>query len=212
MPDSYAIGLDYGTSSVRALLVNTATGQELAESTWPYEHGDDGVILARDPQLARQHPADYLKGAELTLKKVVAQAQKKVRGFRPERVVGLGVDTTGSTPLPVDGNGQPLAFDPRFKKNVNALAWLWKDHTGWAEAEEITSLGRGIRPQYLAKSGGVYSDFPGTVKHNLIRGGTLTETGPSGARQIHLRVGIGGIEIQKMGPIESDSGKPAATP
>jgi L-ribulokinase len=67
------------------------------------------------------------------------------------------VDTTGSTPLPVDTDGQPLAFHKEFADNPAALAWLWKDHTGFAEAEEITALAREIRPQYLAKCGGVYS-------------------------------------------------------
>ena len=72
-------------------------------------------------------------------------------------MVGIGVDTTGSTPLPVDGRGQPLAFERRFAKNPAAMAWLWKDHTGVAEAAEITALAKKIRPQYLAKCGGTYS-------------------------------------------------------
>lgn len=153
----YAIGLDYGTNSVRALIVDTANGREVATAVWDYEHGDHGVILARDPHLARQHPADYIKGAEITLRKAVAAAVKNVKGFKAEQIVGLGVDTTGSTPLPLDAQGQPLAFDRRFAKNPNAMAWLWKDHTGIAEAAEITALARRIRPQYLAKCGGTYS-------------------------------------------------------
>ncbi|MGH7993594.1 MAG: ribulokinase [Limisphaerales bacterium] len=153
----YTIGLDYGTNSVRALIVNTANGREVATAVWDYEHGTAGVILARDPHLARQHPADYLKGAAITIKKALAGATKNVRGFRPVQVVGIGVDTTGSTPLPVDQNGQPLAFDKKFAKNPAAMAWLWKDHTGVAEAAEITELARRMRPQYLAKCGGVYS-------------------------------------------------------
>ena len=153
----YTIGLDYGTNSVRALIVNTANGREVGTAVWNYEHGTAGVILSRDPNLARQHPADYLKGAEVTIKKALADAKKNARGFEPEQVVGIGVDTTGSTPLPVDANGQPLAFNRRFAKNPAAMAWLWKDHTGVAEAAEITELGRRSRPQYLAKCGGVYS-------------------------------------------------------
>jgi L-ribulokinase len=115
------------------------------------------VILSRDPNLARQHPADYVKGAEITIKNALADANKNVRGFKPEQVVGIGVDTTGSTPLPVDANGQPLAFSKKFANNPAAMAWLWKDHTGVNEAAEITALAKKMRPQFLAKCGGVYS-------------------------------------------------------
>jgi len=157
MSAKYAIGLDYGTNSVRALVVDTTNGREVGTAVWGYEHGEAGVILSRDPNLARQHPADYLKGAEVTIQQALAEAQKSVRGFKPEQVVGIGVDTTGSTPLPVDARGQPLAYDKRFAKNPAAMAWLWKDHTGVAEAAEITALAQKIRPQYLAKCGGTYS-------------------------------------------------------
>jgi L-ribulokinase len=157
MSEKYAIGLDYGTNSVRALVVDTVHGREVGTSVWNYEHGTAGVILGRDPNLARQHPADYVKGAEVTIRQALAAAKKAVKGFRAEQVAGIGVDTTGSTPLPVDDQGQPLAFDPRFAKNPAAMAWLWKDHTGVAEAAEITALAKKIRPQYLAKCGGIYS-------------------------------------------------------
>jgi L-ribulokinase len=157
MKRQYSIGLDYGTNSVRALIVDTTDGREVATAVWNYEHGDHGVILSRDPNLARQHPADYLKGAEKTLRKALADAKKTVRGFASEQIVGLGVDTTGSTPLPLDRHRQPLAFTPRFAKNPAAMAWLWKDHTATAEAAEITALAAKIRPQYLAKCGGTYS-------------------------------------------------------
>jgi L-ribulokinase len=153
----YTIGLDYGTNSVRTLIVNVANGREVASSVWNYEHGTQGVILSRDPNLARQHPADYVKGAETTIKQALAQARRTVRGFKPADVIGIGVDTTGSTPIPVDRNGRPLALDRRFAKNPAAMAWLWKDHTGVAEAGEITELARKLRPQYLAKCGGTYS-------------------------------------------------------
>jgi L-ribulokinase len=157
MSAKYTIGLDYGTNSVRALLVNVANGAEVAAAVWTYAHGTQGVILSRDPNLARQHPADYLKGAEVTIQQALAIAKKTVRGFKPEQVIGIGVDTTGSTPLPVDANGQPLAFQKKFANNPAAMAWLWKDHTGIAEAAEITTLAKKMRPQYLAKCGGTYS-------------------------------------------------------
>jgi L-ribulokinase len=155
--NSYTIGLDYGTNSVRTVIVNTANGKEVATAVWNYAHGTDGVILSRDPNLARQYPADYATGAEITIKKALGLAKRSVRGFHPSQVIGIGVDTTGSTPLPVDANGRPLASDRRFARNPAAMAWLWKDHTGVAEAGEITELARKIRPQYLAKCGGTYS-------------------------------------------------------
>jgi len=157
MKTSYTLGLDYGTNSVRTLIVNTANGKEVASAVWGYEHGEAGVILGRDPNLARQHPADYFMGAEVSIKKALAEAKKTVRGFKPDQIVGIGVDTTGSTPLPVDAQGQPLAFQKKFAKHPAAMAWLWKDHTGVAEAVEITALAAKVRPQYLAKCGGTYS-------------------------------------------------------
>jgi len=153
----YAIGLDYGTNSVRCVIVNVANGREAGSSAWDYSHGHEGVILSSDPNLARQHPADYARGAEASIKGALAAARKKLKGFDPADVIGIGVDTTGSTPLPVDADGRPLAFDKTFAKDPAALAWLWKDHTSVAEAEEITALGKKMRPEYLAKCGGTYS-------------------------------------------------------
>ena len=157
MSQLYTIGLDYGTNSVRALIVNVANGAEVAAAVWGYSHGTAGVILSRDPNLARQHPADYLKGAEITIRQALATAKKTIKGFNAGQVIGIGVDTTGSTPLPVDANGQPLVFQKKFANNPAAMAWLWKDHTGIAEAAEITALAKKMRPQYLAKCGGTYS-------------------------------------------------------
>ena len=94
--------------------------------------------------------------ARKTIRAVLAAA-KKSKGFKAEDVIGIGVDTTGSTPLPVDEDGVPLAMTKQFAKDMAAMAWLWKDHTGVEEAAEITALARKIRPQYLAKCGGTYS-------------------------------------------------------
>ncbi len=152
----YTIGLDYGTNTVRALLVNTADGTALATAIFDYPHGNAGVVLdPKDPNLARQHPADYLAGAQTTIRQVLAEG--KTKGVQPTEVIGIGIDTTGSTPLPVDAAGNALAFDPRFANNPAAYAWLWKDHTSHAEAEEITALATKIRPAFLAKCGGRYS-------------------------------------------------------
>ena len=157
MAGKCVIGLDFGTNSVRALLVDVKRGTELAMSVWNYAHGDHGVILdPRQPNLARHHPQDYLTGIEKTVRAVLRQAAG-IRGFRPTDVIGIGVDTTGSTPLPVDAMGEPLAFNKAFAKDPAALAWLWKDHTSHVEAAEITAAGGQLRPQYLAKCGGRYS-------------------------------------------------------
>lgn len=153
----YTIGLDYGTNSVRAIVVNVRNGREVGEAVWTYEHGTRGVILSDDPHLARQHPADYLKGAELTIKRALSAAGRKVKRFDPGDVIGIGVDTTGSTPLPVDEAGKPLALKKKYGSDLAAMAWLWKDHTAIEEAEEITELARRKRPEYLAKCGGTYS-------------------------------------------------------
>lgn len=157
MEAKYALGLDYGTNSVRALLVETATGREVGTGVWSYAHGEQGIVLdPRDPDLARQHPRDYVQGIEESVRAALAQARTEP-GFDAARVIGIGVDTTGSTPLPVDAAGEPLAFQARFEQNPAALAWLWKDHTGHAEAAGITALAAKQRPQFLAKCGGTYS-------------------------------------------------------
>ena len=165
----YTIGLDYGTNSVRALVVDVANGAEAGSAVHIYSHGKEGVILSSDPNLARQHPADYLEGAEVTIKAALAASAKKIKGFTPSQVIGIGVDTTGSTPLPVGQDGTALALTKRFAKHPAAMAWLWKDHTGVAEASEITALARKLRPQYLAKCGGIYSSewFFSKVLHCL---------------------------------------------
>lgn len=153
----YALGLDYGTNSVRGLLVRVADGAEIATATWNYPHGTQGVILSRDPHLARQNPADYLTGTQHVVREVLALAQNSAPDFAPSQVIGIGVDATGSTPIPVDANGDALASHPQFADNPNALAWLWKDHTSIEEAAHITDVAARIRPQYLTKCGGTYS-------------------------------------------------------
>lgn len=155
---AYAVGLDYGTNSVRCLIVDTSNGRELGTCVYEYETGEAGILLdAADHNVARQNPADYLKGAEVTVAGAIAEARRSDPKFDPKNIVGIGVDTTGSTPLPVDKSGTPLAMLDAFKDNLNAHAWLWKDHTGYAEAAEITELARKEHPEYLAKCGGTYS-------------------------------------------------------
>ena len=154
----YTIGLDYGTNSVRCVVVNVANGSELGTAVYEYESGQAGILLdPTDHNVARQNPADYLKGLEVTIIESLKQAKKTDLSFNTNDVIGIGVDTTGSTPIPVDAEGKPLAMREEFKDNLNAYVWLWKDHTGYAEASEITELAQKKRPEYLAKCGGTYS-------------------------------------------------------
>jgi L-ribulokinase len=140
------------------VIVDVTNGNELGTAVYEYETGEAGIILdPSDHNLARQNPADYLKGIEVSVKTAIAQAKKTNNNFDANQIIGIGIDTTGSTPLPVDKNGIPLRMLNEFKDNPNACAWLWKDHTGHAEAAEITELAEKKHPEYLAKCGGTYS-------------------------------------------------------
>ncbi len=157
MPGAYALGLDFGTNSARALIVDCRTGEEIATAVAGYTGGQAGILLdPRDPNVARQRPADWLAAAARCTQAALRSAAK-VRGFSPGHVIGIGVDATASTPLPVDASGRALADLPAFRRDLNAQAWLWKDHTSFAEAAEITAAAAKVHPEYLAKCGGTYS-------------------------------------------------------
>lgn len=154
---AYTLGIDYGTNSVRALVVDCKNGSELGVCVVDYPGGTQGVLLdPKNHHLARQHPGDYLFGLEKSVCGAL-KAAKKVRGFDAKKVVGIGVDTTGSSPIPVDKDNRPLGLDAKWKKNLAAQCWLWKDHTSHREAAEITRLAALQRPHYLAKCGNTYS-------------------------------------------------------
>jgi L-ribulokinase len=158
MSSSYTIGLDYGTNSARALVVNCANGDEIGTAVVHYPSGNQGILL--DPAnhlLARQSPADYLLALEQATRAAIADALKNDPDFAPEKVAGIAMDGTGSSPLPVDAHNVPLALDAAFAANPNAQCWLWKDHTSIPEAAAITATARRLRPQFLAKIGGTYS-------------------------------------------------------
>jgi L-ribulokinase len=153
-----ALGLDYGTNSCRSLLIDLSTGEELGSTVFPYPSGSAGILLdPKDPHLARQNPQDYLDGLTAIITGAIAQARINHPGFNPASIIGIGIDTTGSTIMPVDASGTPLALLPDYAPNPAAHVWLWRDHTSHAEAAEITALAAKIRPQYLAKCGGTYS-------------------------------------------------------
>jgi L-ribulokinase len=154
----YSLGIDYGTNSCRSLLIDLDNGVELGSTVFNYPSGEMGILLdPKDPHVARQNPQDYLEGLEVVIKGALQQAKGKDPHFDATDVVGIGIDTTGSTPIPVNRAGTPLGLLPEFANNLNAMVWLWKDHTGYAEAAEITQLARDMRPNMIAKCGGIYS-------------------------------------------------------
>lgn len=158
MTARYALGIDYGTNSCRSLLIDIDSGAELGSCVFPYPSGEMGIQLdPKDPHVARQNPQDYLDGMEFVVKGALTQAAAQHPDFDPARVIGIGIDTTGSTPIPVDASGTPLGLLPAYRDQLNAMVWLWKDHTAHAEAAEITALAQQIRPNIIAKCGGIYS-------------------------------------------------------
>ena len=155
---AYTIGVDYGTNSVRGIVVRCSDGAEIGTSVFNYPAGELGILLdASDHNLARQHPGDYLAGLEFTVVGAVSDAKQSDPAFSADKVIGIGVDSTGSSPIPVNQLNEALAMKPEFQGNLAAECWLWKDHTSVEEAAKITELGRKHRPHYLAKCGNTYS-------------------------------------------------------
>ena len=151
--DNFVIGVDYGTDSVRSLLVDAASGIELASSVFLYPRWKDGLFCNPAENQFRQHPLDYIEGLETTIKSCLKQA-----GPAAARAVrAISIDTTGSTPVAVDATGTPLGLLPAFEKNPNALFVLWKDHTGVKEAAAINTHATKYDVNYLQFVGGVYS-------------------------------------------------------
>ncbi|MGS2761497.1 ribulokinase [Sinomicrobium sp. M5D2P9] len=149
----YVIGLDFGTDSVRAVLVDTANGETLESEVHWYGRWKEGKYCNAPENRFRQHPLDHIEGMEFTIRTVVKRS-----GVKPEDVAGICIDTTGSSPVPVDKTGKALALTPGFEENPNAMMVLWKDHTSIKEAAEINHLARnwgGI--DYTEYIGGVYS-------------------------------------------------------
>ncbi|MBI9039833.1 ribulokinase [Lutibacter sp.] len=151
--EKYAIGMDFGSDSVRALLVNTVTGEELATAVHYYARWKEGKYCKPSENQFRQHPLDYIEGIENTIKSVVTQISAEV----VNNIVGIGIDTTGSTPVAVDKTGTPLALLNGFEENPNAMFVLWKDHTGIKEADKINELCKKWDIDYSQYEGGIYS-------------------------------------------------------
>jgi len=154
---AFTLGIDFGTNTARALVVRTRDGAEMGTCVAAYRSGRQGVLLdPKDAHLARQHPGDYVRALQESVIGALREASRKP-GFSADRIVGIGVDTTGSSPIPVDAANRPLALERRWRGNLHAQCWLWKDHTSWREAEMITSLAARLRPAYIAKCGNRYS-------------------------------------------------------
>ncbi|MDX9883289.1 MAG: ribulokinase [Prolixibacteraceae bacterium] len=149
----YTIGLDYGSDSVRSLIVNVETGEEVAGNVFEYPRWKKGMYSDPAKNQFRQHPKDYLEGLEYT----ITEALKKAPAGVAENIVGLTVDTTGSTPVAVDEKGTPLSLTPGFEENPNAMFILWKDHTALKEADEINELAKKWKIDFTKYEGGVYS-------------------------------------------------------
>lgn len=151
--DLYVIGVDYGTDSVRSMIVNAINGQEIASSVFYYPRWKDGLFCDALTNQFRQHPLDYIEGLEDTIKRCLLQAGPNVAA----KVKGISVDTTGSTPIAVDAHGTPLSLMPQFETNPNAMFVLWKDHTAVGEAAEINDHAQKFETNYLKYVGGIYS-------------------------------------------------------
>ncbi len=152
--EKYVIGLDYGTDSVRAVIVNTSNGVEVASDVHYYARWAEGKYCDPTANRFRQHPLDYLEGFENTIKKCISVVSPDVR----QNIRGISVDTTGSTPVAVNKEGMPLSLTPGFEENPNAMFVLWKDHTAVEEAAEINEVSRTWGgTDYTKFEGGVYS-------------------------------------------------------
>jgi len=151
---AFVIGVDFGTDSVRALVLDAADGREISTAVFHYPRWQAGKYCDAAKNQFRQHPLDYLEG----LQSAITAALQEAPTGSAAKVKGLSVDTTGSTPCAVDEKGTPLALKPEFAENPNAMFVLWKDHTSVKEAEEINQLARTWGGEdYTKYVGGIYS-------------------------------------------------------
>lgn len=151
--DKYTIGVDYGTDSVRVVIVNAQNGEIVGTAVSEYKRWKEGKYCDPSKNQFRQHPLDYIESLEESLKAALSGLSETVKN----NIVAISVDTTGSTPVAVDKNGVPLSLLPEFKDNPNSMFILWKDHTAVKEAEEINVLSKKWKVDYTKYEGGIYS-------------------------------------------------------
>lgn len=150
---NFVIGIDYGTDSVRTVIVNAWNGAEVATAVKAYPRWAKGKFCDSSKDQYRQHPLDYIESMEISVKKALEMAGAEVAN----RIGGISFDTTGSTPVLVNEQGIPLALTPGFEENPNAMFILWKDHTSIREANEINDLSKKWKIDYTQYEGGIYS-------------------------------------------------------
>ena len=153
MINDLVIGVDFGTDSVRSILIDASNGKEVASDVCYYPRWREGKYCNPSKNQFRQHPLDYIEGLEVTITKILEGLSDEERKY----VKGIGIDTTGSTPVAVNAKGTPLALTSGFEENPNAMFVLWKDHTSIKEAEEINAHAAKHNPNYLQYVGGIYS-------------------------------------------------------
>ncbi len=154
MARKFVIGIDYGTDSVRSVVVDTANGAIAGSSVFEYPRWKKGLYCDPSQNMFRQHPLDYIEGLEQSVKGALAGLSKEITGG----ITGITIDTTGSTPVAVDEEGNPLSMKPGFKDDPDAMFVLWKDHTAVKEAAEINELARTWGgTDYTKFEGGIYS-------------------------------------------------------
>src|SRR5258706_4862682 len=151
--ECFVIGVDFGTDSVRSVLVNALNGEEVSFSIFYYPRWKEGKYCNASLNQFRQHPLDYIEGLETTIKDCLQKAGEKI----VQHIKAISVDTTGSTPVAVNKSGTPLSLLPQFENNPHAMFVLWKDHTATKEAVEINEHAKKFDTNYLQFVGGIYS-------------------------------------------------------
>ena len=151
--EKYVIGLDYGTDSLRALLVNAVTGDEICSTIEMYPRWNNGCYCNPDINQYRQHPLDYIEVTINSIRNIV----NELYPFEKERIAAISVDSTGSTPILINNKGIPLSLTEEFKNDPDAMFILWKDHTAIKESQEINEIAQKMTPNYLKYVGGIYS-------------------------------------------------------